>query len=128
MRSVAARFWRLAWSCNITGLSAMLAYNMLLGVVPVALLGLFVAGQVLSSHAVMQSVLVDLRKVFPGTTEHTLNALLRQVRDSTTSTGLLGLLASLWLASSFWAGWTPRSAGSTAAPREPGWRRSASAS
>ncbi len=89
-------------NANITGLSAMLAYNMLLGIVPVALLGLFIAGQVLSSHAIMQSVLVDLRRVFPGATEHTLNALLHQVKDSTTSTGVLALIASLWLASSFW--------------------------
>ncbi|MGO9752002.1 MAG: YihY/virulence factor BrkB family protein [Solirubrobacteraceae bacterium] len=101
-RAVWLRFWRLAMNANITGLSAMLAYNMLLGIVPVALLGLFIAGQVLSSHAIMQSVLVDLRQVFPGTTEHTLNALLRQVKDSTTSTGVLALIASLWLASSFW--------------------------
>src|SRR5579884_3550100 len=60
------RFWRLAWDANITGLASMLAYNMLLGVIPIALLGLFVAGQVLSSHAVAQSVLTDLREVFPG--------------------------------------------------------------
>ncbi len=102
MRAVANRFLRLAWDSNITGLSAMLAYNMMLGVVPVALLGLFIAGQVLSSHAIMQSVIVDLRRVFPGTTERTLNSLLRQVKDSTTSTGILALFASLWLASSFW--------------------------
>jgi len=96
------RFWQLAWNSNITGLAAMLAYNMLLGIVPVALLGLFIAGQVLSSHTVMNSVVVDLREVFPGTTEHTLNSLLDQVSDSTTSTGVLALVASLWLASSFW--------------------------
>ncbi|HWD65904.1 MAG TPA: hypothetical protein VG405_12090, partial [Solirubrobacteraceae bacterium] len=40
------RFWRLAWDSNITGLSAMVAYNMLLGIIPVALLGLFVAGHI----------------------------------------------------------------------------------
>ena len=79
----------------------MLAYNMLLGVIPISLLGLFVAGQVLSSHAIQTSVLVDLRQVFPGSTEATLNSLLHQVQDSTTSTGLLALFASLWLASSF---------------------------
>ncbi len=101
-RAVVRRFWRLAMSANVTGLSAMVAYNMLLGIVPLALLGLFIAGQVLSSHAIMQSVLVDLRRVFPGATVHTLNALLRQVKDSTTSTGVLALFASLWLASSFW--------------------------
>jgi membrane protein len=99
---VVKRFWRLAWDANITGLSAMVAYNMLLGVVPVALLGLFVAGQVLSSTAVQHSVLVDLHKVFPGAAQGTLSSLLHEVQSSTTSTGLLALVASLWLASSFW--------------------------
>lgn len=96
------RFWRLAWDANITGLAAMLAYNMLLGIIPIALLGLFVAGQVLSSHAVAQSVLSDLRTVFPGSAEQTLNSLLHEIRTSTTSTGVLALVASLWLGSSFW--------------------------
>ncbi len=80
----------------------MLAYNMLLGVIPLALLGLFVAGQVLSSSAVQHSVLMDLREVFPGAAEGTLDSLLDEIRDSTTSTGVLALVASLWLGSSFW--------------------------
>jgi membrane protein len=101
-RSTLRRFWRVAWDANITGQSAMLAYNLLLGVIPIALLGLFVAGQVLSSHSIQTSVLGDLREVFPGSTEHTLDSLLGQVKHSTTSTGVLGLLASLWLGSSFW--------------------------
>jgi membrane protein len=96
------RFWQLAWDANVTGLSGMLAYNMLLGVIPVALLGLFIAGQVISSTEVQQSVLTDLREVFPGTAEHTLNSLLSQIRSSTTSTGVLALIAALWLGSSFW--------------------------
>jgi YihY family inner membrane protein len=61
-----------------------------------------VAGQVLSSSAVQQSVLNDLREVFPGAAEHTLDSLLSQIRHSTTSTGVLALIASLWLGSSFW--------------------------
>ena len=80
----------------------MVAYNMLLGLIPVALLGLFIGGQVLSSAEIQRSVLGDLREVFPGTHEHTLSSLLSQIRDSTTSTGVLALLASLWLGSSFW--------------------------
>ncbi len=80
----------------------MLAYNMLLGVIPIALLGLFVAGQILSSHAVSNSVLNDLQEVFPGTAEHTLDSLLDEIRTSTTGTGVLALVASLWLGSSFW--------------------------
>ena len=96
------RFWRVAWEANITGLASMLAYNMLLSVIPLALLGLFVAGQVLSSHAVQHSVLNDLQEVFPGTTQPTLDSLLDEVRTSTTSTGVIGLVGSLWLGSSFW--------------------------
>ncbi len=96
------RFWKIAWDSNITGQSAMIAYNMLLGVIPIALLGLFVAGQVLSSTSVQHSVVVDLREVFPGTTVGTLDSLLDEITSSTTSTGVLALLASLWLGSSFW--------------------------
>ncbi|MHB8692894.1 MAG: YihY/virulence factor BrkB family protein [Solirubrobacteraceae bacterium] len=101
-RNVLSRFWALAWSSNITGQAAMIAYNMLFAVLPVALLGLFIAGQVLSSHEIQTSVLSDLREVFPGTTKSTLSSVLREVQSSTTSTGLLALFVSLWLAASFW--------------------------
>ena len=77
------RFWRIAWDANITGQSAMLAYNMLLGVIPIALLGLFIAGQILSSPSVQQSVVGDLREVFPGTATPTLDSLLDQITSST---------------------------------------------
>jgi membrane protein len=98
--STVKAFWRIAMDANITGQSAMLAYNMMLGVVPVALLALFIAGQVLSSPAVQHSVVTDLQGVFPGADQHTLNSLLSQIKSSTTSTGVLALLASLWLGSS----------------------------
>ncbi|HUA47026.1 MAG TPA: YihY/virulence factor BrkB family protein [Solirubrobacteraceae bacterium] len=96
------RFWRRAFDANITGLAAMVAYNVLLAVVPVALLGLFVAGQVLSSPAAQHSVLRDLQEVFPGTAERTLSSLLDEITDSTTRTGVFALIACLWLGSSFW--------------------------
>jgi membrane protein len=96
------RFWRILMAANVTGSAAMVAYNMLLGLIPVALLALFVGGQVLSSHAVQQSVMRDLRGIFPGADASTLDSLLDQIQTSTTSTGVLALLASLWLGSSFW--------------------------
>jgi YihY family inner membrane protein len=96
------RFWRVAWDANLTGNAAMVAYNMLLAFVPVALLGLFVAGQVLHSDAVQRSVLTDLQEVFPGAAEHTLKSLLSEIESSTTGTGVLALIGSVWLGSSFW--------------------------
>ncbi len=102
VRRAVKRFWKLADSAGVTGNAAMLAYNMLVGVIPVALLSLFVAGQVLASDSIERSILSDLREVFPGTTEPTLNKLLHQIRGSTATTGILALIVSLWLASSFW--------------------------
>jgi membrane protein len=96
------RWWRIAWDANITGLAAMIAYNMLLGIVPIALLALFVGGRVLASTGVQQQVIFDMREVFPGTAEHTLDALLDEVQRSTTGIGVLAIVSSLWLASSFW--------------------------
>jgi membrane protein len=74
----------------------------MLGIVPLSLLGLFVAGQVLSSNTVEHSIEGTLQDFFPGTTKHTLDDLLHQVAASTATTGILALIASLWLASSFW--------------------------
>jgi membrane protein len=96
------RWWRIAWDANITGLASMVAYSMLLGVIPIALLALFVASRVLASTHVQHSVIVDLQEVFPGTAKHTLDSLLHQVQSSSTSTGVLAIVSSLWLGSSFW--------------------------
>ena len=42
------RFWKLADAAGLTGQAAMVAYNMLIAIIPIALLCLFVAGQVLA--------------------------------------------------------------------------------
>ena len=80
----------------------MLAYAMLLTVVPVALLGLLVAGQVLQDASVQHSVLRDLSGIFPGATKSTLAKLLSEIRVSTTKTGVLALIACVWFGASFW--------------------------
>jgi membrane protein len=102
VRAAVGRFFRIAMGANVTGLSSMVAYSMLLTVVPVALLGLFVAGQVLKSGSVEHSVLRDLSEIFPGATKSTLAKLLTEVRVSTTNTGVLALIASVWFGASFW--------------------------
>ena len=95
-------FFRKAYEDNLTGLSAMLAYNMLLSLLPVTLLALFVAGQVLQSDHVQRSVLSDLRDLFPDAAESTLTDLLRGLRDFSTSLGIAALVASVWIGTSFW--------------------------
>jgi YihY family inner membrane protein len=102
VRAAVVRFLRLAWRANITGLSSMVAYTMLLTVIPVALLALFIAGEILSSASVQASVVNDLRVIFPGAAEHTLLSLLSQIRDAAAGTGVLAIVASVWLGTSFW--------------------------
>jgi YihY family inner membrane protein len=96
------QFYRKAYEDNLTGLSAMVAYNMLLSLLPVTLLALFVAGRVLQSEDVSRSVLSDLRDLFPDTAESTLTDTLRGLRDFSTSLGIAALVASVWIGTSFW--------------------------
>jgi membrane protein len=96
------RFWEKAYTDNLTGLAAMVAYNLLLSVFPVALISLFVAGQVLASPDLERSVLRDLQELFPSAAETTLTEALREVRESSTTAGIIALVASLWVGASFW--------------------------
>jgi membrane protein len=96
------RFFSIADHANITGLSSMIAYNMILAIIPIALLALFVAGHVLASSHVQSRVILDLQEIFPGTTDNTLDNLLGQVRNETTTVGVATIVSSLWLGSSFW--------------------------
>ena len=96
------QFFRKAYEDNLTGLSGMLAYNLLLSLLPVTLLALFVAGQVLQSGDVERNVLADLRDLFPDTAESTLTSLLDDLREFSTGLGIAALIASVWIGTSFW--------------------------
>ena len=95
-------FWWKAYGDNLTGLSAMVAYNLLLSLFPLALLALFIAGRVISSADLERSVLDDLQRIFPGAAEKTLNSALDNVRNASTGIGIVALVASIWIGSSFW--------------------------
>ena len=95
-------FYTKAYEDNLTGLSGMVAYNLLLSVFPLALLALFIAGRVLESGDLEQSVLQDLQQLFPSAADHTLEKALDRVRDSSNALGIVALVASIWIGSSFW--------------------------
>jgi membrane protein len=96
------RFYRKAYTDNVTGLAAMVAYNMLLSVLPLALLALFIAGRVLGSGELERSVLTDLRQLFPDAADSTLTSLVRGIERNSTSLGLVALVTGIWFGSSFW--------------------------
>jgi membrane protein len=95
-------FWQRAYRENVTGLSAMVAYNLMLAVFPFALLVLFVFGQVLKIGGVEESVLADLQRLFPNTEQHTLTDVLTRIEDNSTTIGIAAFVGSLWIGASFW--------------------------
>jgi membrane protein len=102
VRAAVTSFWRKAYEDNLTGLASMVAYNMLLSIFPVALVALFIAGRVLRSPELQASVLLDLEQLFPTAAESTLAEAVRRLQQSSTTTGILAIVASIWFATSFW--------------------------
>jgi len=101
-RTWLAAFWQRAYSENVTGLAAMVAYNLMLAVFPFTLLVLFIGGQVLKIHGVETSVLTDLQRLFPNTESHTLEDVLSRIEDNTATIGIAAFLGSIWIGASFW--------------------------
>ena len=95
-------FWDRAYRENVTGLAAMVAYNLMLAVFPFALLVLFVFGQVLKIHGVETSVLTDLQRLFPNTESRTLEDVLGRIENNTATIGIAAFAGSIWIGASFW--------------------------
>jgi YihY family inner membrane protein len=95
-------FWNRAYRENVTGLSAMVAYNLMLAVFPFALLILFVGGQVLKIGGVEASVLDDLQRLFPDVEQQTLTDVLNRIEDNSATIGVAAFFGSLWIGASFW--------------------------
>jgi YihY family inner membrane protein len=95
-------FYVKAYSDNLTGLSGMVAYNLLLSLFPLALLALFIASRILRSGELEQSVFVDLQRLFPTAAEGTITSALNNVKASSTGLGVIALVSSIWFGSSFW--------------------------
>jgi membrane protein len=101
-RSWLRAFWRRAYLENVTGLSAMVAYNLMLAVFPFALLVLFVFGQVLRIGGVEEGVLNDLQRLFPNVEQQTLTDVLNRIQDNSATIGIAAFIGSLWIGASFW--------------------------
>ncbi|HEV7616308.1 MAG TPA: YihY/virulence factor BrkB family protein, partial [Solirubrobacterales bacterium] len=95
-------FWNRAYRENVTGLSAMVAYNLMLAVFPFALIVLFVFGQVLKIKGVEASVLDDLQRLFPNSEATQLTDILNRIEDNSTTIGIAAFIGSLWIGASFW--------------------------
>ena len=95
-------FWNRAYKENITGLSGMVAYNLMLAVFPFALLVLFIFGQVVNSPNVEHSVIQDIQRLFPNAEQGTLQSAIDRVRASSTTIGIAAIVGGIWIGASFW--------------------------
>jgi len=95
-------FWNRAYRENVTGLAAMVAYNLMLAVFPFVLLVLFVFSQVLRIKGVEAGIINDLQRLFPSAEQDTLNNIIDRVRGNSATIGILAVLGSLWIGASFW--------------------------
>ncbi|MBA2241234.1 MAG: YihY/virulence factor BrkB family protein [Solirubrobacterales bacterium] len=95
-------FWERAYRENITGLAAMVAYNLALALFPFALLVLFVFGQVISNPDVELAVLNDLQGIFPAVEQDELACALARIQSNSTTIGVLAAIGAIWIGTSFW--------------------------
>src|ERR1700679_676963 len=95
-------FWRRAYTENVTGLAAMVAYNLMLAVFPFTLLVLFIGGQVLKIHGGETSVLNDLERLFPNTGAGTISDVLQRIQINSATIGIAAFVGSVWIGASFW--------------------------
>jgi membrane protein len=101
-RRYLSAFWHRAYQENITGLAAMVAYNLVLALFPFALLVLFIFGRILQSPDAQAGVLNDLQRLFPAVELNTLNSALNRIRDSSTTIGVAAAVGAVWIGTSFW--------------------------
>jgi YihY family inner membrane protein len=95
-------FWERAYRENVTGLAAMVAFNLALAVFPFALLILFFFGQVIESADVRDSVLTDLQGLFPAVQQEELSRALDRIQNNSTTIGVAAAVGAIWIGASFW--------------------------
>lgn len=95
-------FWHRAYRENITGMAAMVAYNLALALFPFALLVLFIFGQVLGSGDIKETVINDLQGIFPAVEQDELERAIERIRDSSTTIGVAAAVGAVWIGASFW--------------------------
>jgi membrane protein len=95
-------FWERAYRENITGLAAMVAYNLALAIFPFALLLLFIFGRVIENPDIEASVIRDLQSIFPAAEQDSLTSVVDRIRDSSATIGVIAAIGAIWIGASFW--------------------------
>lgn len=95
-------FWHRAYVENITGMAAMVAYNLALALFPFALLVLFVFGKVVGTGELEDTVINDLQGIFPAVEQDSVERAVERIRNSSTTIGVAAAIGAIWIGASFW--------------------------
>jgi len=95
-------FWHRAYRENITGMAAMVAFNLALALFPFALLILFIFGRILQSASIEETVVNDLQGIFPAVEKDEVGRAVQRIRDSSTTIGIAAAAGAIWIGASFW--------------------------
>ena len=95
-------FWHRAYAENITGMAAMVAYNLALALFPFALLMLFIFGKVIGTGDLEETVITDLQGIFPAVEQDEVTRAVERIRDSSNAIGIAAALGAIWIGASFW--------------------------
>ena len=95
-------FWERAYRENITGLAAMVAYNLALALFPFALLVLFIFGQVIQNAEIERACSATCRASSPPPSRSSLTSVVDRIRDSSTTIGVVAAIGAIWIGASFW--------------------------
>lgn len=102
MRDWLKAFWHRAYRENITGMAAMVAFNLTLALFPFALLVLFIFGKILQSGNIEDTVINDLQGIFPAVEGDEVERAVNRIRESSTTIGVAAALGAIWIGASFW--------------------------
>jgi YihY family inner membrane protein len=102
MLAALKRFYVKAYEDGITGLAGMVAYNLVLSLLPLTLLILFVAGRLLRTPSIEMAMIDDLHSLLPGTQDANLTGLFNGIRQSSATIGVAALISTVWVGASFW--------------------------
>ncbi len=95
-------FWERAYRENITGLAAMVAYNLALAIFPFVLLLLFIFSRVIENPDIEASVIRDLQSIFPAAEQDSLTSVVDRIRESSATIGVIAAIGAIWIGASFW--------------------------
>lgn len=102
MGSALKRFYVKSYEDGITGLAGMVAYNLVLSLLPLTLLALFVSARLLQTPSFEAALIDDLHRLVPSTEDQNLTGLFNGIRRSSTTLGIAAFVSTIWVGASFW--------------------------